>query len=116
MYINSNEMAWLISLRRDTAQAQNVAMRPGQSLYVANCTTCHGTNLRGNPSSGYPSLVDIAARTKRESVTNIISQGKGRMPAFPKFTEQQKKALVAFLFGDEKAAPVAPKETGLNKK
>ena len=116
IYINSNEMAWLISLRRDTAQAQNVSMSPGQSLYVANCTTCHGTNLKGNPLSGYPSLVDIAARTKRESATNIISHGKGRMPAFPKFTEEQRKALVAFLFGDEKAAPVAPKEAGLSKK
>lgn len=116
IYINSNEMAWRISLGPASSKEQNVSMSPGQSLYVANCTACHGTNRLGNPASGYPSLLNIGSRSKRESVLNIISHGKGIMPAFPKFTEEQKKSLVGFLFGDEKAAPVPPKEPGLNNK
>ncbi|CAN5165234.1 hypothetical protein BH11BAC6_BH11BAC6_01270 [soil metagenome] len=115
IYINSNEMAWRISLGPSSGE-QNVSLSPGQSLYVANCTACHGTNLLGNPGSGYPSLMNIGSRKKRESVSNLISQGKGMMPAFPKFTEEQKKSLVAFLFNDEAAAPVSPKEPGLDKK
>jgi quinoprotein glucose dehydrogenase len=70
----------------------------------------------GNPASGYPSLLDIGSRKKRDYVSNIISHGKGMMPAFPKFSDEQKKSLVAFLFGDEKASPVPPKEPGLNNK
>src|SRR4030095_9764113 len=116
IYINSNEMAWRISLGPASSKEQNVSMSPGQSLYVANCTACHGTNRLGNPASGYPSLLDIGHRTKRDSVSNIISHGKGMMPAFPKFTEEQKKSLVGFLFGDEKAAPVPLREPGLNNK
>jgi quinoprotein glucose dehydrogenase len=116
IYINSNEMAWRISLGPASAKAQNVSMSPGQSLYVTHCTTCHGTDRKGNPASGYPSLLDIGSRSKRESVSNIVSHGKGMMPAFPKLTEEQKKSLVAFLFHDDKAAPVAAKEPGLNNK
>lgn len=112
IYINSNEMAWRISLGPSSGE-ENVSMSPGQSLYVTNCISCHRTDRKGNPASGYPSLVDIGSRRKRESVANIIDHGKGMMPAFPKFTSDQKKALVAFLFGDEKASPV-PKEPGLN--
>ncbi len=115
IYINSNEMAWRISLG-PAEGAQNVSMSPGQSLYAANCTACHGTNLMGNPASGYPSLINIGSRRKRESVSNLIAHGKGMMPAFPKFTDEQKKSLVAFLFQDEEAAPVPPKEPGLEDK
>ena len=113
IYINSNEMAWRISLGRASSKDQNISMTPGQSLYVTNCVSCHGTNLLGNPTSGFPSLLNIGSRSKRESVSNIISHGKGMMPAFPKFTEEQMKSLVGFLFSDEKAAPISPKEPGL---
>lgn len=115
IYINSNEMAWRISLG-PAEGAQNVSMSPGQSLYAANCTACHGTNLRGNPASGYPSLVNIASRRNRESVANLVAHGKGMMPAFPKFTDEQKKSLIAFLFQDEEAAVVPSKEPGLETK
>ncbi|HEX5152993.1 MAG TPA: PQQ-binding-like beta-propeller repeat protein [Parafilimonas sp.] len=115
IYINSNEMAWRISLGPSEGE-QNVSMSPGQSLYVTNCTACHGTNLMGNPASGYPSLVNIGSRRQRESISNLISHGKGMMPAFPKFTDEQKKSLVAFLFRDEAAAPAPPKEPGLDNK
>ena len=113
IYINSNEMAWRISLGRASSKDQNISMTPGQSLYVTNCVSCHGTNRLGNPASGFPSLLNIGSRSKRESVSNIISHGKGMMPAFPKFTEEQMKSLVGFLFSDEKVAPISPKEPGL---
>jgi len=114
IYINSNEMAWRISLGRAASNDQNISMTPGQSLYVANCVSCHSTNRLGNPASGYPSLLNIGSRAKRESVSNIISHGKGMMPAFPKFTEEKMKSLVGFLFSDEKVMPISPKEPGLN--
>ncbi len=116
IYINSNEMAWRISLGPASSKAQNISMSPGQSLYVANCASCHGTERRGNPASGFPSLLNIGTRKTRETVSNTILHGKGMMPAFPKFTEEQKKSLLGFLFGDEKAAPVSPKEPGMDNK
>jgi quinoprotein glucose dehydrogenase len=91
-------------------------MTPGQSLYIANCASCHGAQRRGNTASGFPSLIDIGSRRKREAVSSVISHGKGMMPAFPKLKEEQMRALVGFLFGDEKVVPVSLKEPGLDAK
>lgn len=116
LYINSNEMAWRISLGPSKSKEQNISMTPGQSLYVTNCAQCHGTERKGNPASGFPNLVNISARKSRETVTNTIAHGKGMMPAFAKLTEDQRKSIVSYLFGDEKAAPVHMKEPGLAAK
>lgn len=70
LYVNSNEMAWLLKM----------IPRADRSLYGANCASCHGTDLRG--SAQVPSLVDIGARKTREEITNIVRQGTGRMPGF----------------------------------
>lgn len=113
LYVNSNEMAWRISLRPSPKKNQNRSMSTGQSLYAANCTPCHGTERKGNPGSGYPSLVDIATRRSADFVGNIIRNGKGMMPAFPKFSEKERESLVGFLFGNERAQPAVDKEPGL---
>lgn len=112
IYINSNEMAWRISLDTNRSKEQNTSMTPGQNIYVTNCRSCHGTDRKGNPASGYPSLVNIGNRKKRESVKAIVSHGKGMMPAFPKLDAEQMQALTGFLFGDEKPMQVA-KEPGI---
>ncbi|MEP6594763.1 MAG: PQQ-binding-like beta-propeller repeat protein [Ginsengibacter sp.] len=114
LYLNSSEMAWRISLGPSNTKEQNVSMSSGQSLYVTNCAACHGTQRRGNPASGFPSLLNIGGRRSRESVTNIISHGKNMMPSFSKFSEEEKKAITGFLFGDEKQEPGLAKEPGVN--
>lgn len=110
LYVNSNEMAWRIMLRQPAAKNQKISENSGQSLYATNCAVCHGKDRRGNPASGYPSLLDVGGNRSRDFVKNIISTGKGMMPAFPKFNEQQKRAIAGFLFGDEKEEPGIAKE------
>ncbi|MEJ7645749.1 MAG: PQQ-binding-like beta-propeller repeat protein [Chryseolinea sp.] len=99
MYINSNEMAWRISL--DTADKNRGALHPGENLYMGNCASCHGRERKGNPASGFPSLEDPENRFTRRHVSNIISTGKGMMPAFRKLSDKEKNLLVSFLFGDD---------------
>ena len=70
LYVNSNEMAWLLKL----------VPRSDQSLYAATCASCHGDKRQG--SAGGPSLLDVASRRSREQVIKIIKEGTGRMPAF----------------------------------
>ncbi|RDC61923.1 outer membrane protein assembly factor BamB family protein [Adhaeribacter pallidiroseus] len=112
MYVNSSEMPWRISIGPSATEEQLVSMTPGESLYRMTCTSCHGAERKGNPQSGFPSLVDIKDRRDKNYVKNIVSHGKGMMPAFPKLTEKQKEALVGFLFDDEK---IEEKESGLAK-
>lgn len=107
LYVNSNEMAWLISLGQAAQKDPNISEHSGQSIYLKNCASCHGKERKGNVASGYPSLLNIASRRSKEFVTNIVNHGKGMMPAFPKFDEKQREALVGFLFGEEKEQPVS---------
>jgi quinoprotein glucose dehydrogenase len=70
LYVNSNEMAWLLKL----------VPRSDKSLYAANCAGCHGDKLQG--SAAGPTLMDIATRRSKEQLATIIREGTGRMPAF----------------------------------
>lgn len=101
LYVNSSEMAWLISLGPSTPKELPLSLSAGHSLYATNCTPCHGAERKGNPNSGFPPLEGIGNRRSRDYVTNVITNGKGMMPAFRKFSEEERQALVAFLFGEE---------------
>ncbi len=102
MYLNSNEMAWLIALNPKVTDDKLAALTPGHRVYATSCTSCHGPERKGNAASGFPSLVDIGNRRTRDYVATVIANGKGMMPAFSKLSGQERQALVAFLFGDEK--------------
>jgi quinoprotein glucose dehydrogenase len=65
LYVNSNEMAWLLKLTE----------RSDRSLYGANCASCHGDARQG--SAAAPSLIDVVARRSREQVARIIREGTG---------------------------------------
>jgi len=110
MYINSSEMAWLISL--DTLHDEENYKHPGEAFYMANCAACHGKNRQGNTASGFPSLVNPSARFTRDHVSDVVSSGKGMMPAFKKFSAEEKRLLVAFLFNDKVEARADKKEAG----
>jgi quinoprotein glucose dehydrogenase len=70
LYVNSNEMAWLLKL----------VPRSDASLYGANCAGCHGAARKGSALG--PSLLGIASRRSRDQIAQIIREGSGRMPGF----------------------------------
>ncbi|GAB4010104.1 hypothetical protein GCM10028808_20240 [Spirosoma migulaei] len=107
LYVNANEMAWLFSLSATLKVDELAQLSPGNRLYTTYCVACHGPDRNGNPSSGYPSLVNISQRRDRAYVSKLITSGKGMMPGFSVITTEQKEALLAFLFNDEKVETVA---------
>jgi len=114
MYVNGNEAAWLISLNEAPKQDQLAHLSTGERLYTQNCASCHGTERKGNTASGYPSLVNIGQRRDRPYVHQLISNGKGMMPGFTQLSADDKRALIGFLFGDEKQE-VAASNSKTNK-
>ena len=103
LYVNANEMAWLLKL----------VPRSDKSLYAANCAGCHSDNRAGTAMA--PTLIDVGARRTREQIAQIIRDGTGRMPAFASALEGRAVTdLVNFLItGRDSSAAVGPDPFGV---
>ena len=94
LYVNSNEMAWLLRM----------IPRDDRSLYNSNCASCHREDLSGTPGQ-VPSLAGIATRRTREEITTVVRNGAGRMPGFAGTLDNGSIAdLVTFLITGKDAA------------
>ncbi|WP_138475311.1 outer membrane protein assembly factor BamB family protein [Dyadobacter bucti] len=107
LYVNSNEMAWILTMKDTPKESELSTLSPGGKVYTTYCVTCHGPQRKGNAKSGYPSLVDLGTRRDRPFVHQIVTSGKGMMPGFTMLTADEKQALISFLFGDEKVEAVS---------
>ena len=103
LYVNSNEMAWILKL----------VPRSDRSLYAANCEGCHGADRRGTAMAS--SLVGIGERRSRETIAQIIREGTGRMPAFGGAMDARAiNDLVRFLMtGHDSSAAAGPDPFGI---
>lgn len=110
LYVNSNEMAWNISLGPYLSKEQLEGMSLGHRMYTINCVACHGGKLQGNPNSGFPALEGINSRMEKEEVAEIVTHGKGMMPSFRRLSDEERLAVVDFLFGEESAAQQPTRE------
>jgi quinoprotein glucose dehydrogenase len=99
MYVNANEAPSINTLRMfyDSDKPHATPAERGAMLYRKNCTSCHGLERQGNPPV-YPALTTISKTD--EEIKSILRQGKGIMPAFPQFSNQEINALVSFLKSD----------------
>ena len=104
LYVNVNEIPWFYQMVPTTAE-NGASLPPGERHYRIRCAACHGLDRTGAPGGGFPSLVDLSGRFTKEAVMQIITQGGGRMPAFDRVSEEQRQAVVDFLFGETE--PVA---------
>lgn len=102
LYVNANEMAWVLTMIDAPRHDELAHMNAGERLYTVNCRSCHGADLKGNSLSGYPSLEGIGQRMGRDELRGIIAGGKGMMPGFTHLNPDERNAIVAYLFGDEK--------------
>ncbi len=102
IYINSNEMPWILTMK-DRPKASDLSNETlGKKTYTLYCAACHGNDRKGNTKSGYPSLVKIEKRKDHKTIYQIINTGKGMMPGFASLSSDEKQSLVAFLLNQEK--------------
>lgn len=97
LYVNGNEMAWIIKMIELDAEDQD-PLTMGKNLYQANCMSCHGADLSGSTFHGaVPALTDVKSRLKPQEMATRIRKGKGSMPAFGYLEEDQVTALIDYL-------------------
>ncbi len=100
MYINSNEMPWMLQLEK-TKRAPTSPVAKGAFLYESACASCHGKEMEGNAQSGYPSLKDVEGNLDRSEILSVISQGRGMMPGFTGWPSEDKEAVTDYILGLE---------------
>jgi quinoprotein glucose dehydrogenase len=104
LYVNSNNMAWLVSLSDTPKEADLALMSLGHRRYTEYCVACHGLERKGLPAGGIPSLVGVGTKYRRDEIFAIISGGRKMMPAFTTLSTEDKDAVVGYVCGDEQAA------------
>ena len=98
MYVNANEMAWIIKMKA-VGGTDNTNI--GQSLAQIHCARCHGGELEG--LAGIPELQHVKQRLQPDSIQAIIQKGRGAMPGMPNLSEEEITAITDFLTGMEVA-------------
>jgi quinoprotein glucose dehydrogenase len=100
LYVNANEMAWVLRLvpRQPNAQAKS-----GKQLYLNECASCHRQDLAGTPPE-FPSLQHISSKLDENEVMTIMRQGAGRMPSFARLRPEEIHAIMRYVVYDEDVA------------
>ncbi|MCU1257798.1 MAG: Pyrrolo-quinoline quinone [Bryobacterales bacterium] len=102
LYVNANEMAWIMKLVERTKSTG--------SPYVRHCAGCHRADRQGTPPE-FPSLVGIGERHTDAEIENIIRKGNGRMPGFGYLPAAEITAIVRYLSKGEEKEVVLPAAT-----
>ena len=96
MYVNANEMAWIVRMARVEGGA---GMSPGARLTSIHCARCHGGNLQG--VDDIPKLQGIEEKLSQDQISRIIANGNGAMPGMPNIDQEEIEAISAYLTGME---------------
>jgi mono/diheme cytochrome c family protein len=86
---------------RSGSQAVQTAAPPatekiGAEAYATHCAICHGEHREG-VLPGFPPLLGIDHQMTDQQITELIHNGKGRMPGFPKIQDGDLAALLHYL-------------------
>ena len=98
MYVNSNEMAWIVRMK-EVKEGEEGQSHPGEAITQIHCARCHGGELQG--LAGIPELQTVKDRFSLDSIKTIVRKGKGAMPGMPNLTSEEINAIAHFISGME---------------
>jgi quinoprotein glucose dehydrogenase len=114
MYVNSSEMAWILTMVPTMQKGDRRVASAGRILYGRHCLYCHGIDRIGDPEGEFPSLLNLAERLPRAEAESAIRKEKGRMPGFDFLSARQMKSLLAYLYdSDEESDSATEREPAL---
>ncbi|HWK07483.1 MAG TPA: PQQ-binding-like beta-propeller repeat protein [Puia sp.] len=140
LYVNANEMPWIITITdvtgtsgsgqapagrsagrtsSGTGQASlHTYLEAGKQLYRQNCISCHGPERKGG--GNYPSLLGVGKKYNEQQFADLVMNGRRMMPAFKQLSGNDRAALASFILDiksqqqKEFTAPAAPLDSFLN--
>jgi quinoprotein glucose dehydrogenase len=110
LYVNANEMAWILRMVEQHENTSGVAT--GKQLYLTNCAACHRPDLTGGPPE-FPSLIGLKDRHTEDEVMSLLRQGSGRMPSFAQLGVSAIKAIADFVLTGQDTSVQATQNSAL---
>ena len=103
LYVNSSAVPWYLQLVPKFDEKELEKLSLGNRLFLTTCSQCHGENLEGDASAGIPALASIKKRHSKDYIADVISKGKGMMPAFGSTLSKEKiQSIVNYVFENKK--------------
>jgi quinoprotein glucose dehydrogenase len=99
LYVNSNEMAWILTMVKPPAPdktAKAAKKVDVKALYQKECGTCHGADFKGAPPE-FPPLTNIDDKYNRAEALALLSEGSGRMPSFARLGNDGLRAILDYI-------------------
>lgn len=98
IYINANEIPWLIGSRDLTTEPkkEESILDAGTRLYSQHCAACHGPDRKG--TGNFPTLIDIHKKYAQKDVMDLIGSGRRMMPAL-NIEDNEKEAITHYVLG-----------------
>jgi quinoprotein glucose dehydrogenase len=105
LYVSANHVGWLISVFRDDDPPDDPSAPKthGRRVYEVSCAPCHGPNLLGIGVA--PPLRGLRFRLSDNDIIQQVRTGKNGMPAFPKLSDADLKALLDYLMIRDRPLP-----------
>ncbi len=98
MYVNSNEMAWIVRMSK-VGGKDGEATNFGTTSAKIHCARCHGGELQG--LGAIPNLQNLEEKFSKDSISSIIKNGKGAMPGMPNLSDIEISGIASFLLDIE---------------
>jgi quinoprotein glucose dehydrogenase len=110
-YQNANDEPWELFMMEAKQKASEAPRTAGHSLYMINCSACHGQDRKGSGPE-LPALVDIGKKLRPEAIKSLLRTGSGRMPSFQHLSDKEQEAIIGFLLNTETEQKVAQQPEG----
>ena len=69
LYVNANEMPWILTMVRPSKKAGTGPPPPAsEPIYLQNCAACHGAERKGDPTQSVSAAGEISKKLTREAV------------------------------------------------
>ncbi|NJN26180.1 MAG: PQQ-binding-like beta-propeller repeat protein [Cyclobacteriaceae bacterium] len=104
LYVNANEMAWVLTMIKLQTGSSAKPMTLGESTYLANCAMCHGQDMLGDKTGTYPSLRGVTQKYREDELRNIVENGKNFMPGWKHLGDNRIQAVIDFVNGKQEPA------------
>ncbi|MBT8399156.1 MAG: pyrroloquinoline quinone-dependent dehydrogenase, partial [Rhodothermia bacterium] len=77
LYVNSNEMPWILTMVHITPESEQRASAAGKLIFMTRCASCHGVDRKGDANQIFPSLIGLENRRTQAQVSETLERGKG---------------------------------------